>query len=242
MSTTNPRDNRLSNISTNWDELIAAHDELHLDRKAAELRGELLRRYSSCAYQYILGATKSHHAAEDLSQEFALRFVRGDFRNANPKQGRFRDYLKVSLRNLVTDFFRSQPNDVEIGKLGAQVQSLTLDSLESTFAQQWRERVLSIVWNSLKEFEAGKQTQYYSVLFLRTQHADSSSEELAKLFSERAGKTVTADWVRQTLRRARRKFSDLLIEEVGKTLHSSSRHEIRDELAELGLKKYVEIE
>ena len=242
MSTANPLENRLSNISTNWEELIAAHDELHVDRKSAELRGELLRRYSGCAYQYILGATKNHHAAEDLSQEFALRFVRGDFRNANPKQGRFRDYLKVSLRNLITDFFRSKPNDVEIGKLGAEVQAVTLDSLESMFSQQWRERVLSIVWNSLKEFEAGKQTQYYSVLHLRTQHADSSSEQLAKLFSEQIGKTVTADWIRQTLRRARRKFSDLLIEEVGKTLHSNSRQEIRDELAELGLKKYVDVD
>ena len=242
MSITNPRDNRLSNISTNWDELLAAHDEVSLDQKAAELRGALLRRYSSCAYQYILGATKSHHAAEDLSQEFALRFVRGDFRNANPKQGRFRDYLKMSLRNLVTDFFRSKPSDVEIGKLGTQLPAVTLESLESTFAQQWRERMLSIVWNSLKEFEAGKQTQYYSVLFLRTEHADSSSEQLAKLFSEQTGKTVTADWVRQTLRRARRKFSDLLVEEVGKTLHSNSRQEIRDELAELGLKKYVDVD
>ena len=113
----NSIEKRLSNISTNWDELIAAHDETHPDQEAAKLRGQILRQYSKCVYQYILGATRSHHAAEDLTQEFALRFVRGDFKNASPNRGRFRDYLKVSLRNLVNDFFRSKPADDELKRL-----------------------------------------------------------------------------------------------------------------------------
>ena len=232
---------RLSHISTNWDELIAAHDDECFDQNGAVLRGAILRRYSSCVFQYILGATKSHHAAEDLAQEFALRFVRGDFRKANPEQGRFRDYLKVSLRNLVTDFFRGKPKEKDFELVGQhQVKSAAFDSLELDFAEQWRQRVLSIAWNALKEFEAAKQTQYYSVLFLRTEHPNSSSEELAIFFSEQTNKQVNADWIRQTLRRSRLKFAELLIEEVGKTLNSNNRQEIRDELAELGLKKYLD--
>ena len=234
-------ENRLSHITTHWDELIAAHDSECFDQEGAKLRGELLRRYSGCVFQYILGATKSHHAAEDLTQEFALRFVRGDFRNANPNQGRFRDYLKVSLRNLVTDYFRTKPKEKNFESIGHnQIQSAAFESLELDFAEQWRQRVLSIAWNSLKEFESAKQTQYYSVLFLRTEYPNSSSEELAILFSQQSGNQVKADWVRQTLRRARLKFAELLIEEVGKTLNSNSRQEIRDELAELGLKKYID--
>ena len=234
-------ENRLSNITTNWDELIAAHDAECFDKEGAALRGDLLRRYSGCVFQYILGATKSHHATEDLTQEFALRFVRGDFRNANPKQGRFRDYLKVSLRNLVTDYFRTKPKEQDFKVVSQyKTQMAAFDALELDFAEQWRQRVLSISWNALKEFECAKQTHYYSVLFLRTEHPSSNSEELARLFSEQTGKQVKADWIRQTLRRARLKFAELLIEEVGKTLNSNNLQEIRDELAELGLKKYVD--
>ena len=234
-------DNRLSNISTHWEELIAAHEDDQFDQAGANLRGEILRRYAKCVFQYILGATKNHHAAEDLTQEFALRFVRGDFRNANPGQGRFRDYLKASLRNLVTDFFRSKTSDESIEKLGEeQARAVVLESLESTFAQQWRQRVLGITWNALQEFESSKQTQYYSVLFLRAEYPSSSSDDLAELYAQQKSREVSAAWIRQTLHRARSKFAELLIEEVGKTLNSNSRQEISDELADLGLKKYID--
>ena len=234
-------ESRLSNISTNWEELIAAHDDEHSSDLGSRLRGEILRRYANCVFQYILGATKNHHAAEDLTQEFALRFVRGDFRNVNQRQGRFRDYLKTSLRNLVTDFFRSKLIDERVEKLGDNhAQAIVFESLESTFAEQWRQRVLGITWNALRDFESTKQTQYYSILFLRTEHPNSSSDDLAQLFSEQSGRKVSAAWIRQTLHRARSKFAELLTDEVGKTLNSNNRQEIRDELAVLGLKKYIE--
>ena len=239
---TSKLDNRLSNISTNWEELIAAHDDNQFDQVGASLRGEILRRYANCVFQYILGATKNHHAAEDLTQEFALRFVRGDFRNANPRQGRFRDYLKASLRNLVTDYFRSRKSDESIEKLAdEQARAVAFESLDSNFAEQWRRRVLGITWNALQEFESAKQTQYYSVLFLRAEHPSSSSDDLAELYSAQKSREVNAAWIRQTLHRARSKFAELLIEEVGKTLNSSSRQDIRDELADLGLKKYIDM-
>ena len=235
-------ENRLSNISTNWDELIAAHEDDQFSHAGSLLRGEILRRYANCVFQYILGATKNHHAAEDLTQEFALRFVRGDFRNVDPRRGRFRDYLKASLRNSVTDFFRSKTNDENIDSFGDnQARFMELESLETTFAEQWRQRMLGITWSALQDFESAKQTQYYSVLFLRTEHPSSSSEDLAGLFSDQRGRDVTAAWIRQTLHRARSKFAELLIEEVSKTLNSNSRQEISDELADLGLKKYVDL-
>ena len=234
-------ESRLSNISTNWEELIAAHDDDQFDHAGARLRGEILRRYANCVFQYILGATKNHHAAEDLTQEFALRFVRGDFRNVNQHQGRFRDYLKASLRNLVTDFFRSRTKDECMEILDSQARSITFESLESTFAEQWRQRLLGITWSGLQEFELAKQNQYYSILHLRTEHPNSTSTDLAEFFFEQKGRKVTAEWVRQTLHRSRSKFAEILIEEVRKTLNSNSRQEIREELADLGLMKYIDM-
>ena len=78
------------------------------------------------------------------------------------------------------------------------------------------------------------------MLFLRTEHPTSSSQELAREYQKETGTEVSADWIRQTLRRARLKFAELLTQEIGRTLKSSSKTEINDELAELGLKKYVE--
>ncbi|WP_157665009.1 RNA polymerase sigma factor [Mariniblastus fucicola] len=230
---------RLSRITTNWDDLIAAHKSDSFDPAAAEQRGIILKRYAECIYQYILGATHCHHTTEDLSQDFALRFVRGDFRNANPDRGRFRDYLKRSLRNLVTDFFRrknSKPAGVDLK--GAEANAI--GSLDTAFTDQWRRQLLGITWESLKEHESNSGSLYYSVLYLRSQRPKLNSQSLAKEFTEQYQREVTADWFRQTLRRARRKFADLLVQEVGKTIQSDSKQELADELAILGLQKYVE--
>ena len=51
---------------------------------AASARRELIQRYGGAAYRYLLGALKSPEAAEELLQDFSLRFIRGDFRRADP--------------------------------------------------------------------------------------------------------------------------------------------------------------
>ncbi len=236
----NPVEHRLNNISTNWDELIEAHAGEDDDSAAAALRGQVLRRYAGCAYQYVLGATKSHDAAEDLTQEFALKFVRGDFAKASPQQGRFRDYLKASLRNLITDFFRTQAAAAVI-KTATALDDVNegMKSLDAKFSEQWRKRVLSIAWESLQSYENEKLNHYYSVLHLRAQQPESSSGELAAQFAKLHDKEVTPEWIRQNLRRARLKFGELLLEEVGRTINSNDRSVIDAELASLGLKKYV---
>jgi hypothetical protein len=47
--------------------------------------------YHRAVHRYLLGALRDEDAAEELFQEFALRFVRGDFRWADRGRGRFRD-------------------------------------------------------------------------------------------------------------------------------------------------------
>src|SRR5437870_4779704 len=96
----------LSRISTRWSALRQAHQGP--EKAAAAARQELMERYCGAIYRYLLSAVRDPHAAEDLTQEFALRFVRGRFRNADPKRGRFRDYVKTSLFHLVDDYRRRQ--------------------------------------------------------------------------------------------------------------------------------------
>lgn len=236
----NPIENRLSNISTNWEELFAAHEGGNSDLNAAKIRGQVLQRYSNCVSHYMFGATKSHHAAEELTQEFALRFIRGDFGKATPQQGRFRDYLKVSLRNLIADFYRKKAAEGAFVVPSVPIDTAAeISSLDVEFSENWRRRLLNITWEQLQSFEVEKANYYYAVLYLRSQNPEASSDELALEFTQRHSKVVSPDWIRQNLRRARRKFGELLIEEVGRTVNSIDRNDVDEEMASLGLKKYV---
>ena len=49
---------------------------------------------------------RDREAADELSQEFSLRFVRGDLKGADRERGRFRDYLKGVLFHLIGDYWR----------------------------------------------------------------------------------------------------------------------------------------
>ena len=96
----------LSRISTPWTLLGRAHGGA--EDRAADARRLLLHRYCGAAYRYLRGALGDDDAATDLLQEFVLRFLRGDFRRADPGSGRFRDYLKASLIHLVADYHRAK--------------------------------------------------------------------------------------------------------------------------------------
>src|SRR5262245_31436164 len=91
----------LSRISTIWSEVRGAHSGSA--DKAAAAQAALVERYQGAVYGYLLGAVRDPDVAAELFQEFALRLVRGDFGRADPGRGRFRDYVKTTLINLVID-------------------------------------------------------------------------------------------------------------------------------------------
>src|SRR5262245_99982 len=100
---------RLSQIRTRWSLLVQAHRSSA--GPAHEAQAELMERYSGAIYRYLLAALGNPHDANDLAQEFAVRLLEGRFERASPERGRFRDFLKASLRNLVTDHHRKKRPD-----------------------------------------------------------------------------------------------------------------------------------
>src|SRR5262245_51348542 len=96
----------LSRISTPWTLVRLAHEDSgDFTLNAQRL---LLQRYCGAAYRYLRGALGDEEAALELLHELVVRFLRGDFYRANPGSGRFRDYLKMALIHLVTDYYREQ--------------------------------------------------------------------------------------------------------------------------------------
>lgn len=233
-------DRRISEIVTHWPEILAAHQVSMGDSQVSAAQLNVLRRYGSCIHRYLAAATRDDHAADELSQEFAFRFVRGDFCRAHPSKGRFRDYLKTILRNLVNDYYRLQKKQLEV-RLDENIHLGNYGLAEhgsDEFLELWRQELISHAWTALKNLEDKKSNYYFTVLRFRADHPEMNSSEMAEVISRNIGEEVSADWVRQKLHRSRQKFSQCLLDEVRQTIEGNQHDEIQCELAELRLLKY----
>src|SRR5262249_42059610 len=88
----------LSQIDTLWSVIDAANDGTESARAA---QTAILVRYRPAVYRYLRACLGDPDLAEDVWQDFSVRFLRGGFRNANPEKGRFRDLLKTAIYHLV---------------------------------------------------------------------------------------------------------------------------------------------
>lgn len=215
-------DQRLSRITTLWTLHRRAHGS------DADARGDLLHRYRAAVYRYLLAAVRDADAADDLAQEFALRFLRGDFRLADPGRGRFRDYLRTAVSRLVTDHHRAAQRSPR--PLADEPAAPT--EADTTFDAAWREELLERTWQALHdELPTG-----HAALRLRVEEPDLTSGQLAERLTIRLGKPMTAEAVRKALQRAHERFADLLLNEVAATLDGDDN--LADELKDLGLDRY----
>src|SRR5262249_16173052 len=149
----------------------------------------------AAVYRYLLGAVRDPDTATDLCQEFAVRFLRGDFHRAAPDRGRFRDYVKTALINLVNDFHRVRQ---------AVPKPLTVDAAapelprEDEFVSGWRQSVLDQTWKSLAEVNP----VFHAVLLLRIENPEMPSPEMAERLNQQLGKPMSPENVRKSLQRA----------------------------------------
>jgi RNA polymerase sigma factor (sigma-70 family) len=231
---------RLSQIATPWADLDQAHDGRLPALDAARRR--LLRRYSPAVYSYLLGAVRDPDVAEDLFQEFALRLMRGAFRRADPRRGRFRDFLRTALSHLVTDHYRRQGRDPRPyhGFPDPATDRSTLTEAEERFAAEWRAQLLDRTFAALEEFERWTGQPLHTLLHFRVEHPDLPVADLARQLSGRLGQEPSATWVYKHLHKARQKFADLLVAEVARTLDRPGVEELGQELAELGLLRWCQ--
>jgi RNA polymerase sigma factor (sigma-70 family) len=233
---------RLSRISTQWSMLRQAHRGS--TDAAAVARQELMERYCGAVYRYLLSAVRDEHTAEDLTQEFALRFIRGRFRQADPGRGRFRDYVKTSLFHLVDDYRRQQrkqPRPLALSPgIEPAAQSCQSLDVDQAFLDSWREELLSRVWQALAALQEKTGQPFHTVLQFHVQHPDLKSPQLAEQLTNHLQRPFTANSVRQTVHRGREKFAALLLEETSRSLGTSERGRLQQELADLNLLKYCQ--
>lgn len=226
---------RLSRISTLWTLVNQAH---HGAADAVpDAQRQLVERYSGAVHRYLLGALRDAEAADELFQEFCLRFLRGDFRRADPERGRFRDFVKTAVFHLIVDHQkRRRPQPLE-GDEPASAPSPAAEA-EQAFLQSWREELLEHAWQGLADLERRTGQPCYTLLRFRADQPLLSSEEMAEQMGAQLGKTFTVASLRQALYRAREKFTDLLLAQVKQSLQEPTDENLEQELIDLGLLAY----
>lgn len=200
-------------------------------------RQELLDRYSGAVWRYLTVATQHESDAEELFQEFALRLIRGDFHRASPDRGQFRNYLKSIVVNLIRDQQRQRarrPRSLEQLDPIAEAALEPIDDLDERFVLSWRAELLHLTWNALEQCN----NTLFHALRIQSRIPNASSAEKAELLAKATASSCDANRFRVTLCRARKRFANLLLHEVGLTLTPASDEAIQAELKRLRLAAY----
>jgi RNA polymerase sigma factor (sigma-70 family) len=231
-------DPHLSEMSTQWTIVFQAHSGTPEEVSAAV--SQLMCRYAGAVHRYLLKVLRDPDAAAELDQEFALRFLRGDFRNCDPKRGRFRDYVKRAVQNLINDYYRRRRPTVSLdASIPEPAVTETSDArFEREFLESWRKDLLERAWTALAELEQNTGQPYHTVLRAKVDHPDVPSTELAERLSITLDRPLTAGALRQALHRSRRRYVDYLLTEVLASLEHPTRDDLEEELSDLSLLHY----
>src|SRR5262249_10313621 len=163
--------------------------------------------------RYLAKVLGDQDAADEVFQEFALQLLHGELHGANPKRGRFRNFVKGTLFHLIADY-RKQRRKWP-GPLPADDATLAADpedkGSDRQFVESWRDELLARAWAALAEMEARTDQPLYAVLRFRADHPDMRSPQMAVQLAAQLDRPFTAVGIRQILHRAREKFAELLL-------------------------------
>lgn len=233
-------DSRLSQLTTRWSVIFqACHGPDRADQAA---QAQVLERYCGAIFRYAVRVLGDPDLADEACQEFAYRFVRGDFRHADPAKGRFRDYVKQAVINLLREFHRARKARARLAPLaGKDTPSPTptpLDLDEAEFIALWRKELINRAWDEMELEQSTTGPPYFAALWLKAEDPDLTAAQIAERLKAEGKGDYSATAVRQVLHRSREIFADKLLAEVGRSILSDDADALAEELAELDLLTY----
>lgn len=225
--------------TTQWSIVLrAAQPDDSAARAALEM---LCRRYWFPLYAFARRRVATVPEAQDLTQEFFLRLLeKNSLAAASPERGRFRSFLLTSLKNfLANELDRANTQkrgggrerlslDWETGESRLSLEPAHTNTPEREFERQWALTLLDIVVRRLQEefATAGKSRQFEWLKETLT-----GSQVLLDYAVIAAELQMSEDAVRQAAHRLRKRYRELLREEVAATTESS--REVEDEIGRL---------
>ena len=224
---------RIAAITTRWSLLEDAHGG---DANAQTVaRQTMVVRYEKAIRAYCRALAGNDADADDLAQDVVMRLLSGDFSGADPSRGRFRDFLKTAIRNMIRNTWRRQKTRRTVD-FDPDLVGSGNDPLPDQWDTCWRDELIASTLAAVRQAERrNPDTLAHTVLQLRYESPGASSAELAAQVSERTGKSIRPDAFRQKLRRARLLFTDLLLQEIARGLETPTPDQIEGELVSLGI-------
>jgi RNA polymerase sigma factor (sigma-70 family) len=230
--------------TTQWSRVISAGDpDAPLAKESLD---ELCNAYWYPLYAYIRRRGNDPEQAKDLTQDFFARILeKGLLAEADPTRGRFRSFL----RTVCAHFLANRHDWEHARKRGGGRTALSIDAVSAEgqyvreladgltpdriFDRSWALTLLQRVLDKLgvEYDEAGKAATFEA---LRGALADDGESSSYAAVADRLGTTEGA--ARVAAHRLRRRYGELLREEIGTTLVNPDEidNEIRDLFAALG--------
>jgi len=226
--------------TTQWSVVLAAGHELRGANSRAALAA-LCQRYWPPLYAYVRRQTGSADSAQDMTQEFFLKLLeKGTIATASPDRGRFRAFLLTSVKY----FLANERERTQAQKRGAGRPALSLDydSVESRlrfepvdeltperrFEREWAITLLERVVERLRdEFAAAGKARHFEAL----KNTLSGSTATGGYDAVAAELGCSPDAARQVARRLKKRYRELLRDEVAQTVADPS--DVDDEIRRL---------
>lgn len=229
---------RLDRIETRWSLVRRAHGGTL--QSGSEARRTLVLRYSSAIRGYVGALTRNREDSDEIAQDVVVRMLRGDFGGADPDRGRFRDLLKVAVRNMVKNHWDKSNRRKSVDHDLERVAEVRDDNDADPWIDQWRSNVMQNAWQALMDYEQRHPDRpMATVLQMRASFPEDTSQQMAERLSQQLGKPVRADSLRQQLRRARVRFAEYVVEEIADGLNVANPDRIQEELIHLGLYEQI---
>ena len=195
--------------------------------------------YPLYAYARRNGATKED--SEDIVQGFLLSlFERQDLNRVSPEKGRFRSFLLASLKHYISH----AADRARTLKRGGSLPTLSLDWEEAgarfeisdtssgtpdeIYDREW---ALALLQNVLERLRAEWQAKHKEALFDLLQIFLTVDRDDAKYAETAASHGFSENYLRVNTHRLRKRYRELLREEIGQTL--KNRDMIEDEMQAL---------
>jgi len=238
-------DRRGTFVTTRWSLILSGSGSNGKEQETRAALTELCRIYWRPIFAFVCRRGYSTQDAEDLTQDFFLMMMEGDWlQNADPSRGRFRSLLLKSLKNFLNDATdkiraRKRGGDVSFvswdpwksevpSQLSMSTQRLNSLPADRLFDVRWAATVVERALGRLREeCERQGRGRVFDVLsvYLTVERDDVSCASLATTLE------VPHNTVKKLLYRIRQRFRWLLRDEVAQTVENPS--DIEDELRHL---------
>ncbi len=229
-------------VTTRWTRVLQARGN---SEEAQQALSDLCEAYYDPVFAFVRWSSCDEDRARDLTQEFFARLLkRHSLGNADPTRGRFRSYLLASVKNFLHDMraaetaakrnpgapLESIHRDTEATGHGHSIADPKSPNPEREFDRKWALALLDRSLSTLeKENEAAGKRHEFEVL---KPWLTGDSEHLRQAnAAEHLG--MNESTLKVAVHRLRRRFRDLVKEEIAATLPQPDIALVADEMSYL---------